>query len=1701
MALWKNTQHAFTAGILDRDVMGRQDLDKYFKGATELKNFLVRRQGCISKRRGTDLAADLANLLGTDASGNPIEPQTMRLVPVNNGDDGRYVLLSGGVCFTASREGVLTVDGRHLRSVPPYTAVDQEGRKTVYVAKDVMSSGTWPVELIHTVSNGDYVSTRCHTLQHACDLASDGDTIRFHSNLAVIGDGRWYYYGDSLNNSPVLDCSVEIWQNSDGEQVMTKADGTEVRATSFSASSGFATFEGKYWRRMADGDYVNELRSRAWSFSDGVAGTPVFTASGSNARWKLTRGTTALHMTSCNGGSASNATSVDFLLDGAVVTASRASASATAWTFSDGGNGTMELVGSAYSSGWWSVTRNGRLYYEQSVTYTNERNVRGTKEVTFSIGGKVVTATRNRMRVTVDLYGYTVNTSRWAVFSATGGVDLTVVSSRRGARFVASGGNSKALGLRYDSTCTIKAQMEWQTYGWWGQIILVGESARLTIQCGTFHAWDGSSVITMDGSSVVTINGGLFDFVVAKPKYEYGSTGRIINATQQTALLIVNGGEFHTDSAATNQVWSATYNQWLTDVAVMIDVYHVQINGGLFSAPNGSYFFGALNPNTGAYSVYQKDGQIRRASFTRSDAICSQPRRADANTLEALVYQVVQDGETRSVVNEASPDADGRFGVKLDGEADYRWTGTDWDRIPYRIAVPYADDDLAELCIRQSGDTLFVAHRSYPPAKIVFDCDGYPTFEELELDNSDFFPPTITGAVMEGQDPVETDWPSEFTSAGAPSWLSSAQKEKLSGFVEACKAKGTVVSAGSSGTGSTGSDSSSSHAITYTVTTERKDAEEGRKLTTVSVMSFTEATSTEKTVTTDSEGKQTGCSSKTVSTNGSASSAAATSSPVTVREVRYCCTYVRDGRESRPSPIVSVTYDMPWQNSAVVNLSFSRGANDSDPDYFNVYKDNGNGFGLIGTTNDQGLVGTVNGRIDTYRLYTPNTKSFALANTSDFETSKGWAKGDILRRIVAKGRDTFASSATGDLAIVCTKSRKADGIVFDFESSGGIQFNRVCLMLDARLYDAANDVSYLLVSAPQCTCDITLDDGAVLSCFTKVSFSSNTRDYFFGSNYQGIYDDWTALQRSTVTAPNGDAVLAYLVGKGTQDAYFNAHTRRIDFDFASSWTFSDGNGGEVSFDTDSGKWKLVRLGKTYTSNVASLTATSVTFTLQKTAYWLDDVTVTATRPSGSSGDFSLLRRHKVVKARFRFTKSVYSDWPGEDGVIHAAHFYMKSYASGSIMFQDDYINPDMSVTPPDDSLDPHFGGTNDYPGCVGVYDQRLVFASTNNYPSTLWFSRVADLYNFTAHKSIREDDALEVSIAATEFPDINHVVMGRDLILFCDGGEWQVAPVSGNALTFKTVSAKLQSAIGTSRTLEPLQIGNEILFGERGGRCIRSINYDYASDSYQTVDLSVLAQSLFRANPVVSMAYKQHPDSIVECVLADGTIATLVYMREQELVAWSRQVLSGGWKAKEIVSPKCIVEGTTEMMILVEKDGAYQMWKVRNDSEEATAAAQVVLDGLHVESSADLAGQGEVSVDLGNGTFACGYAIESEFVTVRPEPQRGATAQFEVKDATESEIRVINASPFDVRPYAAPENGSRLACVSAHVHVPVKVSADGTVVLGATDAKRLLAGVNNRDGRILLTHTQPWPITILSVSSTYQIEYENADGGQDGGEE
>ncbi len=442
------------------------------------------------------------------------------------------------------------------------------------------------------------------------------------------------------------------------------------------------------------------------------------------------------------------------------------------------------------------------------------------------------------------------------------------------------------------------------------------------------------------------------------------------------------------------------------------------------------------------------------------------------------------------------------------------------------------------------------------------------------------------------------------------------------------------------------------------------------------------------------------------------------------------------------------------------------------------------------------------------------------------------------------------------------------------------------------------------------------------------------------------------------------------------------------------------------------------------------------------------------------------------------------EFPG-NGTINLRGISFSSDWGSKNEFVDDYVTPDLTQTPP--TAEPHFNTAVTYPGCVGIDQQRLIFASSRSEPAKFWMSCIGDLYNFNMHDSVREDDAIAAELAATSFPNINHLIVGRDLLLLTEGGEWVVSPVSGNSITYKTISSKLQSSYGCSPKIKPILVGDEIVFLNRAGETLRATRYSYTTDGYESIDLSVLSQWITKNNPIVDIAYRQSPDSTIECVLEDGTLAVLVYMKEHEVCAWTRFVLPQEFKFRSVVCTQGITNGSSEILYLVEQNGAWELWRERDDipiRDESTGvdpSLHLCLDRLRELAS----GEAPVSVEYAftaNGKRYAGLPFTSILETMPPEPQGSdGTIQMEIKNAKDAEVRVLQSGDFTMRSVSVPDSLKVAGGVNAAL-------TNGKLYLETKDVHKLLAGRNGSDGRLRLESATPFPLNILSLSINYEIQ-------------
>ena len=197
---------------------------------------------------------------------------------------------------------------------------------------------------------------------------------------------------------------------------------------------------------------------------------------------------------------------------------------------------------------------------------------------------------------------------------------------------------------------------------------------------------------------------------------------------------------------------------------------------------------------------------------------------------------------------------------------------------------------------------------------------------------------------------------------------------------------------------------------------------------------------------------------------------------------------------------------------------------------------------------------------------------------------------------------------------------------------------------------------------------------------------------------------------------------------------------------------------------------------------------------------------------------------------------------------------------------------------------------NNQPTCVAFYEQRLVFAATANQPQTVFFSVGGDFENFTGGTDA--DSALTYTIGSNQVNVIRYLSSSRSLLVGTSGGEFAVR-ASGNDEPLSPTNAQIkqQSAYG-SANVQPVQVGNAVLFLQRAYRKIRELTYNYDSDSYVAPDLTILSEHITEGG-LSEMAYQQEPDNIVWAVRNDGVLIGMTYRREEQVIAWHRHIIGG----------------------------------------------------------------------------------------------------------------------------------------------------------------------------------------------------------------
>lgn len=140
---------------------------------------------------------------------------------------------------------------------------------------------------------------------------------------------------------------------------------------------------------------------------------------------------------------------------------------------------------------------------------------------------------------------------------------------------------------------------------------------------------------------------------------------------------------------------------------------------------------------------------------------------------------------------------------------------------------------------------------------------------------------------------------------------------------------------------------------------------------------------------------------------------------------------------------------------------------------------------------------------------------------------------------------------------------------------------------------------------------------------------------------------------------------------------------------------------------------------------------------------------------------------------------------------------------------------------------------------------------------------------------------------------------------------------AGSAFSGENIEAEAQSFYGCEPVF-PVQLGTETIFVERGGRRIRSADYDFGRDRYDAPDLTAAARHITTSG-IVQLGFQRIPHALVYGVRGDGQLVVHSKNRS-EIKGWSRFVLGGGARVLSAVSVVGEDGKTDDMWALVERE-------------------------------------------------------------------------------------------------------------------------------------------------------------------------------------
>jgi 6-phosphogluconolactonase (cycloisomerase 2 family) len=186
----------------------------------------------------------------------------------------------------------------------------------------------------------------------------------------------------------------------------------------------------------------------------------------------------------------------------------------------------------------------------------------------------------------------------------------------------------------------------------------------------------------------------------------------------------------------------------------------------------------------------------------------------------------------------------------------------------------------------------------------------------------------------------------------------------------------------------------------------------------------------------------------------------------------------------------------------------------------------------------------------------------------------------------------------------------------------------------------------------------------------------------------------------------------------------------------------------------------------------------------------------------------------------------------------------------------------------------------EYPTAVAIYEGRLAWAGMDRVALS-----VSDSYESFDDAVEGDSGPIIRSIGEGPVDDINWLLPLQRLLLGAQGSERSCRSTSfDEPLTPDNFNMKPCSTQG-SASVNAILIDSGGAFVDRTGTKLFQLIYNFDTYDYSASELTRLVPELC-ASGIEKIVVQRRPDTRIHCVLTDGTVALLVFEKEEDTICW-----------------------------------------------------------------------------------------------------------------------------------------------------------------------------------------------------------------------